>query len=541
MKYLLRLAFIVLTINVNSQIDTQFKIDKLLTSYNTENSPGFTVRVVKKEDVIYSKSFGFSNLDYGIKNSDSTVYSIASISKQFTAAAVWYLIEQGKLSLDDDIRTYFPKIPNYNEIIKIRHLLNHTSGIRAYHTLMFLSGFDYNQTYYDNKTVLALACKQKNLNNKPGDKVIYGNTNYNILALLIEKISGVDLDTYLKQHILNPLKMNNTFVRVSHGKIIKNKAIGYQQSNDTFIYNVTNQLSYGAGSMGSTVLDMSKWASMLNGNVPEFIGLSKFLQTQEVLPDHTLAKYARGVMVDNYKGHKTISHSGYGFGGQTQLITVPEENISIIIFTNLQSINPTPISYQILDILLPEKELEIDLAESVSKITHHLRSFVGEFKEVNSDMRMTFTILNDTLKAKGSFGDFPVPLIATENNKFVRLNSQNVTYDFTKTTEADVIIYFGGTPFYFKRAKFIDPESVKVEAFTGSYYSEELNTTYTFKAENNSLILNYKDNPNIKLFPVQLNEFGNNNRTLYRFNKDKSLLFLSCDGTVKNIKFVKIE
>jgi len=541
MKYLLRLAFLVLTINVNSQVDTQFQIDELLTSYNIENSPGLSVRVIKKDEVVYSKSFGLSNLDYGIKNSDSTIYSIASISKQFTAAAVWYLIDQGKLSLEDDIRSFFPEIPNYNDVVKIRHLLNHSSGIRGYHTLMYLSGFDYDKIYYDNTTVLELACQQKNLNNKPGDKVIYSNTNYNILALLVEKISGTNLDVFLKTNILKPLKMDHTFVRVSHGPIIKNRAIGYQKKDDTFIYNVTNQLSYGAGSMGSTVLDISKWANMLNGEIPEFIGLSKFLQTQEVLPDHTLAKYARGVMLDTYKGYKTTSHSGFGFGGQTQLITIPEEKITVIIFTNLQSINPTPISYQILDILLPQKESKTNTTEAVSKITHNLKSFVGEFKEVNSDMRMTFTVQNDTLKAKGSFGEFPVPLIATENNKFVRLNSQNVKYDFTKTNQADAIIYFGGTPFYFRRANFINAETVKAEDFIGTYYSEELKTAYTFKLEENALLLSYKNNPNIKLLPVQLNEFGNNNRTLYRFNKDKSMFFLSCDGTVKDIEFVKVD
>ena len=538
MNYFFKIALFLFSISSYSQSFTEKQIDSLLLPYK-KNEPGLSVRVIKKDSVLYSKSFGLSNLDYGIKNSDSTVYSIASIAKQFTAAAVWVLIQQGKLSLDDDIRTYFPEIPDYGELITLRHLFNHTSGIRGYHTLMYLSGFDYDKEYYDNQTVLRLACQQKNLNNKPGDKVIYSNTNYNILALLVEKISGTNLDDFLKTNILKPLKMDDTFVRVSHGDVVKNRAVGYQKNVDTFIYNVTNKLSYGAGSMGSTVLEMTKWANMLNGDVPEFKDLSKFLQTQELLSDQSLAKYARGVMLDTYKGYKTISHSGYGFGGQTQLITLPEEKIAVIILTNLQSINPTPLSYEILDVLLPVKETEANFIEKNSKITHSLKAFIGDFKEVNSDMKMTFTIENDTLKAKGSFGKFPMPLVATETNKFVRLNSQNVKYDFTKTKQADLIIYFGGTPFYFKRANFIKPESVNIKDFIGNYYSEELNTTYNFKIESNELILSYRNNPNIRLFPVQLNEFGNNNRTLYRFSTDKSKLFLSSDGTVKDIEFNK--
>ena len=123
----------------------------------------------------------------------------------------------------------------------------------------------------------------------------------------------------------------------------------------------------------------------------------------------------------------------------------------------------------------------------------------------------------------------------------MRLNSQNVKYNFTKTNQADVIIYFGATPFYFKRAKFINRKSVNPMEFTGNYYSEELDVTYNFYVKDNVLYLSYNNNPNIKLFPVQLNEFGNNKRTLYRFNKDKSMLFLSCDGTVKDIEFVKLD
>jgi CubicO group peptidase (beta-lactamase class C family) len=520
------------------------QIDNLLIKYDNANTPGMSIGIIEKGTLIYSKNFGLSTLEYAIKNSDSTVFSIGSIAKQFTSACIWSLIKESKLTLDDDIRLYLPEFPNYGKQIKIRHLLNHTSGIRNYHTIMYLSGFDYDTKYYNNQTVFDIACKQKGINNAPGEKVIYSNTNYTLLALIIERISKQSLDEYLTEKILEPLKMNQTFVRIEHNTPIKNKAVGYKKVENGFIHSSNNQTSYGAGSMGSTILDFVKWIEVLNGENQDFIALTKFLTTCETLSSGEKSKYARGVMVDNYKGFKTISHSGYGFGGQSQLITIPEKRISVVILTNLQSINPTPISYKILDILLNITEDDSETTKNQFKINDEKYSaFIGDFKEINSDMKMKIFIENDTLKALGR-GKNGVPLKIFDDNKFYRLNSQSVKYDFTKTKTHDLVITFAGTPFYFKRAKFIDPEKVNFKDYVGDFYSQELEVTYRFYLKENISFMSYKDHVDIPIIPVQLDEFGNNDRTLYRFLRDKhgkiSQMELSSDGTVKNIQFKKV-
>ena len=365
---------------IAAQKQLKEQLDELLKVYDNSNAPGLSVKVIKAQDELYSNSFGLANLDYSIKNSDSTIFSLASIGKQFTASAIWALINESKIALEDDIRTYLPEFPKYKKPIKIKHLLNHTSGIRNYHTLMQLSGFDYHITYYDNLTVLELACKQKGLNNVPGDKVTYSNTNYNLLALIVERVSGHNLNDYIYNNILKPLKMNYTFVRVSHGKTIKNKAIGYQKRNGEFVYNVTNQLSYGAGNMGSSIKDMGIWMQMLNGQISEFIGLAKFLKTTEVFNNGTKANYARGIMVDTYKGYNTASHGGFGFGGRSKLIALPELKLGIIVLSNLQSINASSIAYQILDKVLESypKKLKIEAVTESFK-PQDLNMFIGEY------------------------------------------------------------------------------------------------------------------------------------------------------------------
>ena len=208
--------------------------------------------------------------------------------------------------------------------------------------------------------------------------------------LLVERISGQNLNEYLKLKILKPLKMNSTFVRVEHGKPIKNKAIGYQKSKDGFKFSTSSQLSYGAGSMGSSTNDMAIWMQMLNEQNVEFKSLAQFLKATEVLSSGETAKYARGLMIDDYKGYTTVNHSGYGFGGRSQLITIPEKQIGIIVLTNSQAIDAPRIGYQILDILLSNNEKILEENENGASFNKQdFNAFIGEYKEVNSDMTMT--------------------------------------------------------------------------------------------------------------------------------------------------------
>lgn len=544
LKAYLIIIFYFFGFTIVAQQELQSGIDKILETYEIKNSPGLAIRVIQNNKILYSKGIGIANLDYNIKNADSTIFSLASISKQFTAAAVWALIEDSKLSLEDSITKFFPDFPEYGSSIKIKHLLNHSSGIRNYHTTMYLSGFDYDNDYYDNSYVLELAQRQKNLNNLPGQKIIYSNTNYNLLALIIEQLSNLNLNDYLKAKILNPLGMTNTFVRVGHGTPIKNKAIGYQNKNGKHVFNTSTQLSYGAGSMGSNTKEMTIWMNMLNEQIPAFKTLAQFLKKTETLPSGQKVNYARGIMVDQYKDYKTLSHSGFGFGGQSQLVTVPEENIGIVILTNLQSINPTPISYKILDLLLePKNNTKVNLEKSILYNKQNLQEFIGGYKELNSDMTMQISIENDTLKSLGSAGKTKIALVQNSTHEFVRLNAQNVKYNFKKTTEYDMIISFGGTPFYFKRAHLITETPENLKDLEGFYYSEELQTKYHFFVEDNSLKLSYKNHKDIKLYPIQLNEFGNRDRTLYHFvtteDGEISGMLLSCDGQISNIGFVK--
>jgi hypothetical protein len=296
--------------------------------------------------------------------------------------------------------------------------------------------------------------------------------------------------------------------------------------------------------MYSSVNDLSIWTQMLNEQILEFKPLAHFLKQTETLTSGKKAKYARGLTIDTYKGFEVVGHSGQGLGGRSHLMAIKEKQIGIVVLTNLESINATRIAYQILDILLSDEKNTLDTSDTNTRFKKQdINNFTGEYKEVNSDMTMKLFVENDTLKALGSMGKMPVSLVQFSKNRFHRTQSENVKYDFNKSVNHDMIISFGGTPFYFKHAKFIDATSVNAEDFIGDFYSEELDVSYHFYTEGNLLKLKYKGNSGMTLKPIQFNQFGNNDRTLYHFVKDKddkvTSMLLSCDGTVKDIIFKK--
>lgn len=548
-KIKLLLLSLFLTNMIFAQSDFEYKIDSLFKKYDKTDCPGLSVGIVQNGKLIYDKGFGLANLEYSIQNSDTSKFDIASIAKQFTAACVWSLIQQGKISLDDDVRKYLPEMPFYGDTIKIRHMLNHTSGLRNYGPLLELSGIDYRQIPFNNDSVFALICRQKGLNNIPGEKVLYGNAPYNIMTIIVERTSGQSFNEYAKENIFIPLGMNNTMFRTENHSVVTNRAVGYIQNEDNTYSNFPRiESCYGAGSLWSTVEDMVLWTNIFTEKNYEYKDLAEFLMEKETLLSGEPASYSRGVMVDDYKNKQTIHHSGFTAGYQSQIISVPEIELSVIILTNLQSINPTPISYQIMDLFLKDTKTEVEQPESYVYSQKQFQEYVGQYQEKNSSMGMEIIYKNDTLWAKSSFGRAYIPLVSSDKNIFCRTDNESVKYIFTtdsKNTVVDMIVYFGANPFYFEPIVLTNPDLINNDDYVGKYYSSELNVTYTVFEENNELFLSYANNPKIKLLPRQEDEFGNGGRTSYRFkrheNNDIKKITVASNGIVTDIEFIRTE
>ena len=191
MKSALSIILSIFVISLWGQTTFPQTIDTILTRIVASvTGPGMTVGVVKDGQVISHNSRGNMNLEYNLPFNDSTRFDLASVTKQFTAACIGILVERKQLSIDDDVRRYIPELAFHGDTIKIKHLLNHTSGIRNHNVLLDLKGFDFAHRGYTNEMIQALMFRQRGVNNPPGEKMLYSNTNYVLLALVIERVSG---------------------------------------------------------------------------------------------------------------------------------------------------------------------------------------------------------------------------------------------------------------------------------------------------------------------------------------------------------------
>lgn len=527
------------------KVPSSKRIDSLFNFINNDG-PGISIGIVKDGNLVYSYQKGLSNLEYEIPISPKTVFGLASITKQMTAACIGVLTQNGKLSVNDDVRTYIPELPNYGSTIKIKHLLNHTSGLRNHNVLLDLQGFDYEHMGYTNESIQKLIFSQKGVNNLPGEKMLYTNSNYVLLALIVERISGEKIDVFAKKELFEPLDMKHTFFKSSLEQIIKNKAYSYYKKNNEYVQTKSLTHCIGAGGVGSTIEDMAKWSNLFTDKTPELPYLPKFISTLDTLNNGDQLKYARGVFVSPYKNQKTINHSGRDLGMRSQLICLPETNLSVIIFTNSEHINVVDLSYKVLDLFMTSSEEKKQNKEKYIHSKTELFKFTGDYQEINSDLGMKILFENDTLKAKSSFGRTPIPLKEDGKHQFHRAQNSSVGYHFfnDESNMCDLAIDFGGAKFYFEKVLLENSDTVNLNDYIGEYYSDEISVTYQVFIENQKLFLRLPNNPKIELILGQKNEFGSGKRTRYIFKRDKSKAInsftVASEGTVKDILFQKI-
>lgn len=512
-----------------------------------KSGPGLTLAVVKEGKIVHQLQSGYMNLVYDLPFNDSTRFALASVTKQFTSACVGVLAKQGKISVEDDVRRYIPELPFYEDTIRIKHLLNHTSGIRNHNVLLDLAGFDFQHRGYTNAMIEEMMFRQKGVNNRPGEKMLYSNTNYVLLALLIERVSGKKLADFAQETLFTPLGMTATSYKKDVLGIVKNRAQHYMRAGNTYRQNKSLNLCIGAGGMYSTLADLAQWMQVFLNPKHEYAYLADFVTQLDTLEQGELMKHARGMFVSPYKGYTSYNHSGRDRGMRSQWICLPELNVGVIAFSNANEIDVVDLSYQVLDLWIksPKKASKNQARQAPFKPL--LPNFTGHYQELNSDMRMKLLIENDTLKALSSFGRYPVPLTAISERSFTRVNNPSVTYTFQdpKIEDIHMMVDFGGAIFYFERVRLSENPDQNLEEYAGMYYSKELDVHYELQTSPQGLLLNYPNQRGLVLKEGEEDVFGANRRTKYAFIRNQAskvvAMAVSSEGTVQDILFEKIK
>lgn len=518
------------------------KVDKLLAKYDFKNGPGLSLAVIKDGAVVYKKGLGIANLEYGVPITTSTVFQIASVSKQFTVFSILLLEQEGKLSIDDDIRKYLPEMPDYGHKITLRNLANHTSGIRDNTDIANLIGTS-EADLFSNDEAVKLITSQKGLNFIPGNEFQYCNSGYILLAEIVKRVSGQSFAEFTQSTIFKPLKMKNSQFVDAPETIVKNIAYSYDKYENTYYKNILNHSFVGSTGLHTTIDDLSLWAMNFKKKTIGNDAIFNKMQEKTVLNNGDVIPYGLGLENQVYKGLDVVFHGG-GIGRYgSRIVLIPEHNFAVVYACNSQEFHPFDIIYPIIDYYLADKETTPP-TKTINKTL--LQNFVGDY-EIFPGYIFTFSKDKDTLFQQVKGDDNKVKLVQTNDYEFTYPTIPHSKFVFEQNNQpSSQFVKWHITDFSYKgqrtELKEFDKEKININELVGIFYNSELNTNYNFIIKENSLFVTHSKNGEAILTAFQPDIFLSNIGLIkiIRNEQNKMIGFNLSRQGIKEMRFNKI-
>jgi CubicO group peptidase (beta-lactamase class C family) len=365
--------------------DVQDRIDAIFEDVDRSDMPGCAIGIVQDGQLIYTRGYGMANLECQTPIDAQSIFHVASVSKQFTCLAILLLMRDGKRSLDDDVRTYIPELPDYGPVITIRHLVHHTSGLRDQWDLLRLAGWREDDVK-TNADVLYLASRQKALNFFPGEEFLYCNTGYTLMALIVERLSGQPFRVFTQAQIFDPLGMMHTHFRDDHSELVVGRTSAYVPI-DGGGYRVKIPMfdTVGATSLFTTVEDLARWVRNFELRTVGD-GVLDQMYEQGVLKNGEQIGYAFGQTVSIDRGIRVVQHSGSDGGYRSHLVRFPEQRAAMIVLSNLSVSDPSGRVRQMRDVYFEDVLSPPNMPKAAEKLAEDVEvpeilpvDYVGDY------------------------------------------------------------------------------------------------------------------------------------------------------------------
>jgi CubicO group peptidase (beta-lactamase class C family) len=493
------------------------RVDQLFAAWDRPGSPGAAVVVAQNGEIAHSAGYGFANLEYDVPITPSTVFHVASVSKQFTAYAITMLAAAGQISLDDDIRAYVPELHDFGSTITIRHLLHHTSGLRDQWALLTLAGWRMDDVI-TREQILRLISRQRYLNFEPGAEYLYSNTGFTLLAEIVARVTGQPFPEWAEQHMFQPLGMNSTHFHYDHETIVPNRAYSYRSdSAGGFRKSVLSYANVGATSLFTTVEDLARWAGNFETGTVGGSEVVRMMRTRGVLNGGDSLDYAFGQAIGSYHGLRALSHSGADAGFRSYLIRFPHQRTSVAVLSNVASFDASSMARQVADIYLADQFVTAttDSEESGARVPAEIQvdprvldGYVGDY-QMQPGVLVTISRDGNRLLADAT-GRQQVRLIPTSESRFF-VEGTDVYIEFERDARGSTLrlaMVEAGNTLVAPRIEPFDATGVRLAEFVGRFYSEELATMYTLVVEDGALVAKHLRHDPIVVTPAGPDAFA---------------------------------
>lgn len=475
------------------EVDTS-KVDQVFAAWDKPDTPGLSLAVVRDGQIVYSHGYGMANLEYGVRNTPTTIFHAASISKQFTAFAIQLLAQEGKLSLDDEVRKYLPELQVQGPPITLRHLLHHTSGLRDQWGLITLAGLRLDDVVTEND-ILGMLWQQKQLNFPPGEEELYSNSGYTLLGLIIRRVAGQPLAAFAQERIFGPLGMKNTHFLENYGTLVKNRAYSYQRlRSGGYSYMALSLTNVGPTSLLTTVEDLALWdRNFQDAKVGGPAVIAAMLTLGRLNSGRELT-YASGLVRNRYRGLPTVEHSGSDAGFRAHILRLPEQRLTVIVLGNTAELAAGELARRVADVYIANVATEPGrtLPAEVEVQSGDLGPYLGEY-EMRPGFILNFTTQGNQLMVQATNQPRFAMFASAPDSFFVKAFEASVV--FPKTVGSGPVTAAtwlqNGREFPLKRFVRDTPTVESLRACAGDYFSEELRTLYSLSERDGKLAVRY--------------------------------------------------
>lgn len=529
------------------------RVDTVFAEYDRPGMPGCAAGIYRDGQIAYARGYGLADLERGVPITPHTVFDLGSTSKQFTASAILLLAQDGKLSLDDDVRRWIPELPQYQRPITLRHLLNHTSGVRDYIQLLAMGGnrMDGVTTEED---ALAAIVRQRETNFAPGDEYLYSNSGFFLLSEVVKRASGKHLREFARERIFAPLGMRRTHILSDHADVVPDRALAYDQRPDnSWRMDVSRWLQTGDGAVFSTVEELLLWDR--NFQDPRVGGqaLLTELQTVGKLANGKELTYGAGLMIGRYRGLRTVRHGGAWGGYRAELLRVPDAHFSVAVLCNAGTSRPDALANSVAEIYLEDRMEPVaprpqaaagSAARAVRIAPERLRALAGPYRDPVSFSSRTITFDDGRLwMSTGGPRTELRPLSATEFEAVGASVRTRVRFEPAASGRPARVTVSpeGRDPVMAEKLALVTPSAEELAVYAGSYFSDELQTTWRLAVENGVLTGRGPGADGTPLRPLQRDEFTN--LGIMQFTRDTAGAidgFTLRAGRVRNLHFTRI-
>ena len=467
---------------------------------NIGPAPGCAVGVSLNGESVFEKAFGLAEMEHNISNTPQTIFESGSVAKQFTAAALVLLQQDGKLNLDDPVRKYIPELPEYDKPITIRHILTHTAGLRDWGSVMALTGAGRGDRVITQAIALDVIYRQKHLDFTPGAEYSYTNSGYQLAAEIVERVSKQKFPAFVEERLFKPLGMKNSSTRDNYQRIVPGRAHAYSRQGPTSPWelNMPFMNVYGNGGMLTTVGDWLKWNAMLDGRIWN-AKLVDALETQGVLNDGRKIDYALGLSIETAKdGMKDITHGGSTAGYQTFLARFPDKKLSVAVLCNGTNPGAGGLAYGVFEEIFgpPSSPAKV---ETVAVAEDQLKKYAGIWR--NDVTRNANQIVLDKGELKINGG----ALKPVADGSFM-LGERKLRFKDGATITAEIANPDGSVTKLTQMSEW-KPTAADLGTFTGDWHSEEAQATFNFAVEGDKAFIVQRPTTKLQLRPIYNDHF----------------------------------